>query len=48
MPEKDHVAIYFKLEEMFEKLFDFEHVGILFYDLKKDQLYLMNAGNLTK
>jgi hypothetical protein len=33
---------------MFEKLFNFEHVGLLFQDIKKDQLYIINMTTINK
>lgn len=48
MPQRDHIAIYLNLQHMFEKLFNFEHVGLLLFDSKRDQLYIINLQTINK
>jgi hypothetical protein len=48
MPKRDHVALYEGLISLFSKLFNFESVGIMFFDQTREQLYQINISTVYK
>jgi hypothetical protein len=39
MPLRDFVALYQSVQKLFESLFGFDQVMVLFWDPKREQLY---------